>query len=179
MAISGTNLYQDADGLVRKYGVLKAVPNTAGEYKTYGGLREIEVIIDLSKLTSSSVIQSYQTFFPKNVFIEQVTLEVLQASTTAGSPTLDVGLVQTDGSTAVTPTTSSWTTNSVFIAAEVDSGVIATLGKKITYTAAVSKAGGGIGLAAGQVGYITARVNASTWSAGFVSVKISYRGYNS
>lgn len=173
------NPWNDNDGLIRKFGVTKTTPNTAGEYKTYGGLREIEVKIDLSTLTSSSVIQSYQEFFPKNVYIEEVVLEVMTASTTAGSPTLDVGLVQTDTTTATTPTTSSWTTNSVFIAAEVDSGVIGTLGKKITYTAGTSKAGGGIGLASGQVAYITARANTSTWSAGNVSVKIRYRAYNS
>lgn len=167
------NTYLDGDGLYRKYGTTKAVATTAGEYKTFGPLREIELKIDLTTLTSSSVIMNDQTFFPKSVYVEEVILEVMVAATSAGSPTLDVGLVQTsDRSTGITNFT-----NTGFIAAEVLSGVLDTIGKKITYTAGTSKAGAGIALAPAQVGHITARANTATFTAGNVSVKIRYRAY--
>jgi hypothetical protein len=172
------NPWTDGDGLIRKFGLTKVVPNIAGEYRVNGPLREIELRIDLSTMTTTSTtIQSHQEFFPKNAYIEEVVLEVTAASVIAsGTPTFAVGLIQTDTTTATTPVTSSWTTGKVFIADEVDSGVLNTLGKKITYTAGVAKAGGGIGLASAQVGYITAYNSGSgSWTSGNVNVRIRYR----
>src|ERR1043165_6433486 len=99
------NPWTDNDGLIRKFGVTKTTPNIAGEYKTYGALREVELKIDLSTMTTTSTtIQSYQEFFPKNAYIEEVVLEVMQVSVVAsGTPTFAVGLIQTDTTSATTP----------------------------------------------------------------------------
>jgi hypothetical protein len=80
----GTNFF-DADGLLRKYGTTKAIPNRGGEYKTYGDVREIEMKIiwgtasafgttTVGTVASTDVIQSDQVFFPAGVFLEEVTM---------------------------------------------------------------------------------------------------------
>lgn len=162
----------NSDKLYLKYGPDKAVAGKAGEYRTFGALHEIELRLDLSTLTSSSTIVDDNVFYPKGAYLEQVVLEVSTAAVSGGSPTLDVGLVQSaDRATGITNFT-----NTGFIAAEVYSGVLDTVGKKITYTIGTSKVGAGVGLAPAQTGMITARLNTAT-ATGTVIVRISYR-YN-
>jgi len=160
------NTYFDGDGLLRKYGTTKAVPNYAGEYKTYGSLREIEVRIDLSLLsTSTQLILSDQVFFPKER-VEEVVIEVETAAASSGSGTLDVGLIQTDRSTEID--------FNGFIAAELTSA-LNTAGKKIIYTNGVSKAGALIGTTTTNVGYLVANANTAVFQSGIVYVRIRYR----
>lgn len=167
----GGNWFNTTEGLYLKFGTSKVVPATAGEYRTNASLREVEVVISLSTLTSSSAILEDNVFIPKNMFIEEVVLEVQTASTIAsGTPTLDVGYMRSSDRTTVI-------SNTAFINAEVDSGVLNTAGKKITYTAGVAKAGGLIGTTTdtAQVGQLSARANSGLWSAGTAIVRIRYR----
>ena len=159
----------DNDGLYRKYGTLKAVPNKAGEFKTYGPLREIEVKLDISTLTTTAAIISDQVFFPKAVFLEEVVVEVQTAMAT--STTFSVGLIQSnDRTTSISDTT--------FINAEV----LATMtpaGKKVTYTAGTAQAGTGIGTvpisaAAVFTGMISAKITGGA-GTGILIVRIRYR----
>src|SRR5882762_5788392 len=159
----------DNDGLYRKYGTLKAVPNKAGEFKTYGPLREIEVKLDISTLTTTAAIISDQVFFPKAVFLEEVVVEVQVAMATAA--TFSVGLIQSnDRTTSISDTT--------FINAEV----LATMtpaGKKVTYTAGTAQAGTGIGTvpisaAAVFTGMISAKITGGA-GTGILIVRIRYR----
>lgn len=169
-SLSGTQNYYDGDGLLRVYGTDKAVAARGGEFKTYGELRTIDFRIDLTKLTSTAQIVDDQVFFPKSMFVEEVVLDVQTAATSAGSPTLDVGLVQASDRTTVISQTS-------FIAAEVLSGKLDTAGTKVVYTAGVSKAGALIGTTASStlVGQVIARANTATFTAGVVTVRIKYR----
>lgn len=159
----------DNDGLYHKYGTLKAVPNKAGEFKTYGPLREIEVKLDISTLTTTASIVSDQTFFPKAVFLEDVVVEVQTPMAT--SATFSVGLIQSnDRTTSISDTT--------FINAEV-LAAMTPAGKRITYTAGTAQAGTGIGTvpisaAAVFTGMISAKITGSP-GTGILIVRIHYR----
>lgn len=159
----------DADGLYHKYGTLKAVPHVAGEYKTFGSLREIEVKLDISKLTTTASIIDDQTFFPKAVFLEEVVLEVQTAMAT--STTFSVGLIQSnDRTTSISDTTF---VNAIALA------TVTPAGQKYTLTAGSTAAGTGIGTvpisaAAVFTGMISAKITGGA-GTGIVIVRIRYR----
>src|SRR5882762_4993333 len=105
----GVNFF-DGDGLLRKYGTTKAIPNRGGEYKTYGDVREIEFKIiwgtasafgttTVGTVATTDVIQSDQVFFPAGIFLEEVTLEIMEAFNTLTS--ISVGMVQTNDRTTL------------------------------------------------------------------------------
>lgn len=163
--------YFDPDGLFRKYGLTKVVPLTAGEYKTYGPLREIEVKLDISTLTTSAVIQSDEVFFPKGAFVEEVVLECQTAFATSTS--FSVGLVQTnDRTTSISDV--------AFVSAlTTASGSLDTAGKKVTLVAGSTSAGDKIGTvpiatSAAFAGHITAKIAGSA-GTGIIIVRIHYR----
>ena len=160
----------DADGLYHKYGTLKAVPNKGGEYKTYGPLREIEIKLDISTLTTTAAIISDQVFFPKAVFLEDVVVEVQVAVATSTS--VSVGLVQSnDRTTAISGDV-----------AILNAALLATLtpaGQKITYVGGSTSAGSLVGTvpisaAAAFTGMITAKI-AGGAGTGVLIVRIHYR----
>ena len=155
----------DNDGLYHKYGTTKTTANVAGEFQTLGALREIEVKLDLTTLTSSAVIISDVTFFPK-MRIEEVVIEVQTAATSSGTGTLDVGLIKTDRTTEID--------YNGLIAAETTAD-LDTAGKKITYIYGTSKAGALIGTTTTSVGHITANYNTGAFQAGVVYIRIRYR----
>ena len=68
----------NADSLFLQYGTDKTVPEVAGEFLSYGANRIVEVLIDLTKLTSTAAIQSNTTFFPfggatgESIYIEKI-----------------------------------------------------------------------------------------------------------
>lgn len=157
--------FLDADSLFRKIGTTKAVPNLAGEFKNYGELRTIELAIDLTTLTSSQVIQSDQVFFPNGVRIEEVEIVAETAATSGGAPTLDIGLIQTDRTTV--------TSNTAFTAA-VALATLTPAGAKQVLRVGSTGAGASIGATTAQVNHICARVNASTYTAGRIVVRIRY-----
>lgn len=153
------------DGLYLKYGTDKTTPNIAGEYKTYGALREIELRMDLANVGSAATIMSDQVFFPKNARIEQVVIEV-ETAVTGTSGVLNVGLISTDRSTEID--------FNGFIAAETKAN-LDTAGKKITYINGTTNAGALIGTTNATVGYICADYD-TTALVGVVIVRIQYRG---
>lgn len=160
--------YFDTDGLLRKYGTEKAVPNRAGEFKTFGELREVELKIDLTTLTTSSVIQSDQVFIPSGVRIEEVEVVAQAAATSGGAATLDIGMIQTDRATAVN------------VAAFVNALALTAIdvqGEKNVLRAPPAAGGAGtlVGLNTTVTGYITARVNTAVYTAGTVVVRIKYK----
>ena len=155
----------NSDGLFVKIGTTKATANRAGEFKTYGALREVELVMDLTTLTSSQVIQSDQEFFPSGVRIEEVEIVVETAATSGGAPTLDIGLIQTDRSTV--------TSNTAFTAA-VALGTLTPAGAKQVLRQGSTGAGALIGTTTSQVNYICARANTATYTAGRVVVRIRY-----
>lgn len=163
--MSGTNL--NGDGLYLKYGTAKAVPTTAGDYLSYGASREIEIILDISTLTTSSVIQADTTFVPANVFIDSVIVEATTGAATITS--LSVGAVKLDRSSAIAAN------------AFVDALVLASIdGAGETTTLTGPPASGGAGTKVGtsfgaDPGYITAKIAGSA-GTGIVRVRIRYHG---
>lgn len=153
------------DGLYLKYGTTKTIPTTAGDFKSFGSTRVLELTIDLTTLTTSAVIQADTTFFGTNMFIEQVDVDTEVGAT--GGTSFSVGLVQTDRSTAVSTTE--------FLAA-VPIADHTTAGQKKTYTVGVTGVGAGVGTTAANPGYITA-LAAGTYTLGKVKIRIYYRGY--
>lgn len=158
--------YKDNDGLLRKFGTEKATANTGGDYKTYGALREIELRIDMSTLTSSPAILNDLVFFEKSR-IEEVVIECHTAIASAGGGTFNIGLVRTSDRTTEIDFDG-------FIAAEVVA-TFNTAGKKVTYVNGTSKAGALIGTTTTNVGHITADWDTAAFESGILYVRIRYR----
>lgn len=161
----------DADGLYHKYGTLKAVPNKAGEYKTFGSLREIEVKVDVSTLTTTAAIISDQTFFPKAVFLEEVVVEVQTAFATSTS--ISMGLMQSNDRTTTISDTA------ILNAVTSAGAAFGAAGNKVTYVVGVTGVGTSVGTvpisaAALFTGMITAKI-AGGAGTGILIVRIRYR----
>lgn len=162
----------NADGLFLQFGTDKAVSETAGEYLSYGGNRVVEVLIDLTTLTSTAAIQSNTELFPSgsNLFIEKV--EAVAEVGAATGTSFSVGLIQTDRATI--PANYS----TAFINAEVTAS-LADAGDSVTYNEDTANAGGLIGsFPASATGpyYITALSAGSTFTTGKIRVRIYYHG---
>lgn len=153
------------DGLFIEYGVTKAVPTTAGDYRYDGPVRVIELTIDLTTLTTSPVIQDNVTFYGTSMFVEKVEVDTEVAGTTGTS--FSVGLVALDRSTVIS--------NTAFLAAAplADHDAV---GEYKVYTPGVTGSGAYVGTTSPNVGYITA-LAAGTYGTGRVKVRIYYRGY--
>lgn len=155
----------DNDGLYHKYGPDKATPNVAGEYRTNGALREVEVKITLTALATGSTILSDQVFIPAGVRIEEVEVVTTTAATSGGSAVLNVGLIRTDRSTAI----------------DAD-GLIAAMaltthdaaGEKTVLRVGSTGAGALIGTTTANVGYLVADYDTAAYTAGVVVVRVRY-----
>lgn len=161
------------DGLFIQYGTDKAAVETAGEFLSYGSNRVVEVLIDLTTLTSTAAVQSNTTFFPAppsgQLYIEKVELTVETAS--ASGTSFSVGLIQADRSTIP----SGYST--AFVNALINASTNA-VGDFVSMTAGSTSAGGLIGTypaAATGPYYITA-LSSGTYTAGKVRVRIFYHG---
>lgn len=153
------------DGLYLKYGTQKTTATTAGDYKSFGDTRILELTIDLTLLTASPVIQNDVTFFGPNMLIEEITTDVDVAG--VGGTSFSVGLIGLDRTTV--------DSNTKFLSAAPIADHNA-LGAKKSYVAGVTGVGSGIGTTVTNPGYITA-LAAGTYSAGKLKVRIRYRGF--
>jgi hypothetical protein len=178
----GTNFF-DADGLLRKYGTTKAIPNRGGEYKTYGDVRELEYKIifgtasafgttTVGTAATTDVIQSDQSFFPAGVFLEEVTVEVAEACNTL--TTVSVGMVQTNDRTTLIGASGAG-----FVSALAQAS-IDTAGKRVTMVTGSTSAGNLMGTvpiatSAAFRGHVTARFAGTQGTTGCLIVRIKYR----
>ena len=155
------------DGLYKKFGTLKTVPNTGGEYRNYGGLREIELTVTLVGLTTSPVVQNDEVFYPIGMQLQEVETEVQTAA--VGGTSLSMGLMSTDRTTV----TGNGLSNTFFLSAVVIADQT-PVGKKVVYnTPAAGNIGTGVAAVNTVPGYITA-LAAGTYSAGVLKVRIRY-----
>lgn len=155
----------DSDNLLRKYGVTKATPNIGGDYKTYGEMREIELTLDLTTLTSSAAIINDAVFFPAGVKVQQIIIVASTAATGTGA-TLDIGLQRLDRSTEID--------YNGFIAAMALTSIDAT-GEQTTVIPGGTAAGVLMGTTTGTLpGYITANYNTAAYTAGVIRIRIQY-----
>ncbi len=161
--------YMHADGIYQVYGPDKATPNTGGEYRNDGRLREIEIKIDLTGLTASEVVQSDTIFFPK-MRVQEV--EVITVTAAATGTAIDLGLIQTDRSTAIDYDgfLAAFPTDHMNLAGE---RYIFTSGS--TVPASATGTGALIGTTTTNVGHITcSRTDSTAFTAGVIIVKIRY-----
>jgi len=187
--------YFDPDGLYRKYGIKKVIPDTGGEYKTYGDFREVEIGIDLTKLNrngdtpvaqtlATDYIQSDQIFFPvqgQNTTnapqIVQVIVDTVVAAVGA-TATLSLGLISDVDRTTVLSTGNAGFLNAVPTATFV-------LGRTYFNTPAAGAGGLWIGSTPVAIsgpfttpfvgaGLIAARNTTALFTAGYINVKIIY-----
>lgn len=157
----------DGDGLLRKFGTEKATANKAGEYRTVGDRRTVEVKIDLTTLTTSNVIQSDQLFFPTTARIESVTITTTTAAATSSSALLNVGLIRMDRSTEVD--------FDGILAAATTANM--TAGNEVRQVKGGATAGALVGSGAqatANPAYICAATTTGTYTAGLINVRIDY-----
>lgn len=164
--------WMSPDGDYRQYGTSKAVPNTMGDYLSYGETREIEFTVTLANTAAgATTILGNTTFFPSNVFVESVEMDVETAA--AGGTSFSIGTMRTDRTTVGTGGTAAGS----FITGEV-LATVTPAGKKVIYTGGSTAAGTLIGTTTsftdGGV-YITL-TNVGTFTNGVMKIRIKYRG---
>lgn len=158
-----------SDGVYQKYGVTKAVPAIGGEYCNVGGLREIEIRVDLTTLTQTETILSDVTLVPK-MRIQEV--EIITTTAAATGTAIDVGLIREDRTTEIDY-------DGLLAAAPI--AVMNSAGERTIYTsvttvpATQTGTGALIGTTLTNPGYISAsRTDATAFTAGIIVIKIKY-----
>ena len=93
------------DGLERKYGTEKTVPNVLGEYRTDGPKRMYEIkfsYTDLPTVAQNSVVIRDNLTLPEGVLVEAVEIVCYTDFDSAGDAmTLNVGWIDTDRTNGV------------------------------------------------------------------------------
>lgn len=161
--------YMDNANLYRKYGVDKATPKKAGEYKTFGQEREVEIKLTLSELTETETIVDDTVILPAGVLIKGI--EVLTITAAATGVAIDVGLIkQTDRTTEVDY-------NGIldaFVTASMN-----TVGEQVDY---IAPGGIGAGTAGPLLGTVLAfnshisasRTTSTAFTTGDIRIKITF-----
>ena len=158
--------WYNSDGLYVTFGTEEAQAGKAGMYRMAGPQQMCELTLDtLTGLTTTGVIQDYNTVLPKNARIEKVEVITTTDVTSGGSATLDIGLIRTDTTTAYD-----------------DDGLVAALalasfnsaGETASLTVGVTSAGALIGTTLANNGYLVASYNTAAITAGAIKVRIYY-----
>ena len=158
--------WYNSDGLLVKFGTEQGEAGVAGEYRTSGPLRMVELEIeDLTTLGTSAAIQDDACRLPKDARIEKVEVITTTLATSGGSAVLNIGLQRSDRST------------------ELDyDGLIAALpiasfnAAGETYEAVVGATyvGALVGTTLAYNGYLTADYDTAAFTAGAIKVRIYF-----
>ena len=154
----------NADGLYIKYGTDEAAYDNAGEYKTDGPLRLIELeLSDMTQVGSSAAIFSDNALLQEGYRIEKVEIVTTTLVTSGGAATLNIGLMRTDRSTEL----------------DYDGLVVAlplasfnAAGETVTLTNGVTYAGALIGTTLAYNGHLTVDYDVAAFTAGAIKVRI-------
>lgn len=159
--------WYNSDGLYVKFGTEEATVGAAGEYRTPGPQRMVELVIpDMTAVTATPVIQDYNVVIPKNARIEKVEVIVTTLCTDAGgNSVLNVGLKKTDNATELD--------YEAFVKAMALS-VLNVAGETTVLTAGATYAGDLIGTTLSENGYITVDYTTEAYTAGAIKVRIYY-----
>lgn len=158
--------WMNPDGLYKKFGPLKTVPNTGGEYRTVGELREIELLVNLAGLAATPTILNDEVFYPTSMKLQEVEVFVETVGVPGTVASWSLGLIQTDRTTVIA---NNYFLNAVVVADQTPAG------KKTVYSAA-----GAGNLGVGQAtpntvpGYITLTTTANTYTSGVLKIRIRY-----
>jgi hypothetical protein len=164
--------WKNSDNLFVKLGTSEAASvdttkGAAGEYKTFGSLRETEFVLDLTDLaTATEAIINDTAIFPKNARIEEVQIEVVTGATSGGAATLDIGFVQNaDRTTAI---------DIDGLAAAIALTAIDTAGERLTLTVGSTGVGAMVGTTTTLPALFTAGANTAVYTAGLLRVRVKW-----
>jgi hypothetical protein len=158
--------WYNSDGLLVKFGRTQGTATVAGEYRTTGPQRMVEVSIDnMTTLGTTETILSDVVVIPKSHRIEKIEIVTTTAVTSGGSATLDIGLIRTDRTTAYD--------DDGFVAALALASFNAA-GETAVLTNSVTGAGALVGTTLANNGYITASYNTAAFTAGAIKIRIYY-----
>src|SRR6188474_3171204 len=94
-------VWMNNDGLYIRLGTNEGTAIQSGEYNELGPTHTVEVEIPLTSLTTSTNYFPSDTItLPAGARIEEVEIVAEAAATSGGSPTLDIGLIRNDRTTA-------------------------------------------------------------------------------
>lgn len=157
--------WYNSDGLYVKFGTEEGQVATLGEVRTAGVNRETVITLDLTTLASTDTILDYATFLPKDAFIESVVIETLVSATSGGSATLSVGLYKSDTTTEISATA---------LVAAATLAAIGNAGTRQILTLGSTGAGAKIGSTPGFPALISAKYATAAFTAGKVSIRVSW-----
>jgi hypothetical protein len=162
--------WTNADGLTQIFGPDKATPKKAGEYVTPGAMREVELVLTLSALTESEVVQDNTVFIPAGVRIHEV--EVITETAGATGTAFDLGLIKTDRTTEIDY---DGLLAACPIANHNSDGERTIFTAITTVPASATGTGAKIGTTTAYKGYITAsRTDSTAYTAGKLRIKIRF-----
>lgn len=161
--------YLHSDGVYQKYGTTKATPAIGGEYVTHGGLREIEITLDLTTLTETETIVNDVLLVPKMRIHE---VEIITKTAAATGVAIDVGLIREDRTTELDYDGLL----AAFVTASMNTaGENSIIRQAVTVPASLAGTGALIGTTLANPGYISAsRTTSTAFTAGVVLIKIRY-----
>lgn len=160
------NWYND-DGLLVRLGTTEADVANEGSYKTFGKNRVHEIELTLTDLTSTAgTIQSDVPSIPEGARIEKVTVVAETAATSAGSATLNIGLVNAnDRSTEID--------NDGLVAALALTSIDAA-GDVVELVQGSTGHGALIGTTLSAPGVFSANYGTAAYTAGVVKILVEY-----
>jgi hypothetical protein len=159
-------IWLNNDGLLLKFGVDEGTTTIAGEVPTAGIHRQMEVRIDLTKLsTAAQLILSDTVFAAKNARVEEVEVEVETGATSGGAATLDFGVIRNDRVTELD--------FDGFVAAAALTTIDAA-GKRLNLIRGSTGAGALIGTTLANPGYLVAKAGTAVFTAGVLKVRLKY-----
>jgi len=161
------NTWLNSDGLLVKFGTSEGVSEErAGEYKTYGPLREVEVEIEMTELPDADpFILNDVVVIPKNAQIEEIET-VVEVACTGATATLDFGLVRLDRTTELDY--DGLLANAVLTTLDA-------VGEKTVYRVGTATAGALVGTILANAGRLTASWDTAAFTAGRVVLRVRYR----
>lgn len=156
--------FLNADGLLIRYGAEKIIPTLGGEFQGAGPRRTIELEVDATKLTTTSVILAEGVDVPRNFTIEEVELVAEVAVNNITS--VSFGLIRYDRATFVGAT-------EISLASAVLLATLTPAGKKQVLTVGSTGAGDQIGKVLPQPGLITGKVVGTLATTGKIIIRVS------
>lgn len=162
--------WYNSDGLYLEFGTTKPVNAPGGFYRTVGELREIELSVALSGLTSTNVgtiVGGPNIKFPSLSRIQEIEV-VTQTAATGSGALLNLGLVKEDQSTEIDG-------DGLLVALPMTS--VSTAGQTLVIRTGNSFAGALLGTetsTANGPGYITADWDTAAFTGGVLRIRVKY-----
>lgn len=153
----------NSDGLYIRFAAEEGTSSVkGGEVNVNDLVRQTDIILDLTKITSTDTVQHYTLNIPKTARIDRIDYVVETAATSGGAATLDVGFAKEDRTTELD-------FNGIIAALPVAS---MTANKVLTLYPGTAPAGALVGTVLSDSGWFTARYNTAAFTAGVLRVRI-------